>query len=52
MYEALHWALYHVWFQNKSELYSLLKSNKRKPVNNMLQIPVMMGVNNTGLQFA
>ena len=23
VYKALHWALYHVWFQNKSELYVL-----------------------------
>ena len=21
MYKAHHWALYHMWFQNKSELY-------------------------------
>ena len=27
MYKAHHWALYHMWFQNKSELYDLSISN-------------------------
>ena len=24
MYKAHHWALYHMWFQNKSDLYDLI----------------------------
>ena len=23
MYKAHHWALYHMWFQNKSDLYEI-----------------------------
>ena len=46
MYKAHHWALYHMWFQNKSELYNFLISMCKKQTVNTTVCDVCGCLNN------
>ena len=38
VYKVLHWALYHVWFQNTVQLYQLFRVSLQNYPENVIKI--------------